>query len=173
MTEEKRNASMVGILRGDRILLCRTKKNPEFWQPVGGSEQGAEYPIETAMRELLEETGVELFDDEQLKQVCVHPSKTGGKVTFYTIGYYYVEDYVTEPASNLVDFLRDHDEIADDYVIDGWGQESKRPSVQWVSPREAIEELPMMPATKLFLWQLRYETLIEKMENFTKEVSDD
>jgi 8-oxo-dGTP pyrophosphatase MutT (NUDIX family) len=142
----KKNASMVGIISAHKILLCSTKKNPEFWQPVGGGQQGHEDPRNTAMRELWEETGVVLGDTQLLKERCVHPSKTGGKVTFYTVEYSVASRY--SEYEHLEDFLEEQDEIAD---------------FKWVTPADALARLPMMSATKLFLWQLRYEILCDQI----------
>jgi len=145
----KKNASMVGIISNNRILLCRTKKNPEFWQPIGGGQRDGEFLTRvTALRELREETGVDLGENgaQLLKDCCVHPSKTGGKVTFYTVAYSVASKY--SKYEHLEDFLEEQEEIAD---------------FKWVTPAKALARLPMMSATKLFLWQLRYETLCDQL----------
>jgi 8-oxo-dGTP pyrophosphatase MutT (NUDIX family) len=186
MTEEKRNASMVGILIGEnhrrKILLCRTKKNPEFWQPIGGEQQeytctmpkffgGTEDDeptthIEsfnlTAYREIREETGLDTRMVSYLTEICRHPSKSGGEVAFYSALLLHKP---IEPLSVMMENNANRcDEI----------EEAK-----WVYLSEAVD-LPTMVATKAFLWQLRHKLLQEDVKStckgvmeLTKEISHD
>ena len=52
------------------VLLLERASRPGFWQSVTGSQEGTESLIETAVRETLEETGIDMaaeqFDDWQL-----------------------------------------------------------------------------------------------------------
>lgn len=41
-----------------QVLVLQRKDDPEFWQSVTGSLEANELPIETAVRELEEETGI-------------------------------------------------------------------------------------------------------------------
>lgn len=49
-----------------RILLLERAKNPGYWQSVTGSREGAESFIDTAQREVAEETGL-IVDTTQLR----------------------------------------------------------------------------------------------------------
>lgn len=42
------------------VLLLQRKDDPEFWQSVTGAMEDNELPIDTAYREVLEETGIDL-----------------------------------------------------------------------------------------------------------------
>lgn len=52
-------SSSVFILFDKRVLLIRHKLL-DLWLPVGGEREGDETPLETARREVLEETGLEV-----------------------------------------------------------------------------------------------------------------
>lgn len=57
----KRPESVLVVVttRAGQVLLLRRADHPEFWQSVTGSmEWGDELPVETAVRELREETGI-------------------------------------------------------------------------------------------------------------------
>lgn len=43
-----------------RVLVLQRKDDPEFWQSVTGAVEGDESPVQTAYREVLEETGIDL-----------------------------------------------------------------------------------------------------------------
>jgi 8-oxo-dGTP pyrophosphatase MutT (NUDIX family) len=52
-------ASFVFVRRGRRVLMARTKRNPDYWMPIGGrAKTGDASPLDTAHRELEEEIGV-------------------------------------------------------------------------------------------------------------------
>jgi len=68
-----------------RMVLCRTQKNPEYWQPVGGGALPGETAVETAVRELAEEARLTIPHHGDLIQRDSHPSKTGGVVSFFTL----------------------------------------------------------------------------------------
>ncbi|HUP49988.1 MAG TPA: lipoyl(octanoyl) transferase LipB [Thermoanaerobaculia bacterium] len=58
--EEALRLVKVVIHDGDRVLLLhRRPERGNFWQPVTGSIEPGESPVETARREILEETGLE------------------------------------------------------------------------------------------------------------------
>lgn len=57
----KRPESVLVVVytRSGKVLLLQRADHPEFWQSVTGSmEWGDEQPVETAVRELREETGI-------------------------------------------------------------------------------------------------------------------
>jgi 8-oxo-dGTP pyrophosphatase MutT (NUDIX family) len=96
MSDKPKHASMVGLthtvgwweegpvsMPDVRILLCRTQKNPDYWQPVGGGALPGETSVETAVREVGEEARL-IIDPRDLIQRDSHPSKTGGVVSFFT-----------------------------------------------------------------------------------------
>lgn len=43
-----------------QVLVLQRKDDPEFWQSVTGTIEAEELPIETAIREVLEETGIDI-----------------------------------------------------------------------------------------------------------------
>jgi 8-oxo-dGTP pyrophosphatase MutT (NUDIX family) len=60
-------ASFVFFVHGRQVLMVRTYRNPELWQPVGGQATAAdETPEATAIREVQEEAGTSLVLDEML-----------------------------------------------------------------------------------------------------------
>lgn len=67
-----------------RILMVRTRRNPQLWSPVGGREEGDDSgPRSTAVRELGEELGIEI-DGDQLVYLGAHARDVGdGAVHFW------------------------------------------------------------------------------------------
>lgn len=53
-----KTASIVCIRRGDRFLVVRNRRNPEWYSFPGGMKEPHEGPLECAVRELREETGL-------------------------------------------------------------------------------------------------------------------
>ena len=45
----------------DRVLVLQRKDDPDFWQSVTGTIELEELPIETAAREVQEETGIDII----------------------------------------------------------------------------------------------------------------
>lgn len=51
----------VFLARGDKILVVRTHRFPQYWQPVGGQSASEDAdPLSTAIREVREEIGLEV-----------------------------------------------------------------------------------------------------------------
>ncbi|STY62565.1 dihydroneopterin triphosphate diphosphatase [Mannheimia haemolytica] len=48
-----------------RVLMLQRKDDPDFWQSVTGSINMGETPLEAAKREVLEETGLQTFEQKQ------------------------------------------------------------------------------------------------------------
>ncbi len=44
------------------VLVMQRNDDPEFWQSVTGTLERGEKPIETALREVLEETGIDIIE---------------------------------------------------------------------------------------------------------------
>ncbi|BDX07311.1 dihydroneopterin triphosphate diphosphatase [Planctobacterium marinum] len=64
----------------DRVLVLQRKDDPDFWQSVTGTIELEELPIETAAREVHEETGIdiigsgyELVDTRVINQFEIRP----------------------------------------------------------------------------------------------------
>jgi len=116
----------VGLVRAERMLVVRTRRYPEHWQPIGGRCAEREAPRETAAREILEETGWTV-DPHRLHEVLVEPMDAhAGVLTFY----------ITQAPSNepLVDF----EEIAE---------------TRWVTKEESLALAAFAAARKFFsLW---------------------
>jgi len=57
--------SLVYVVVQDEVLLLRRNVNPQFgyWSPPAGSMDMGETPEETALRELKEESGIELLEE--------------------------------------------------------------------------------------------------------------
>ena len=124
-----RNVAVVGLLRpDDRILLVRTKRLPNHWQPIGGGVKAHDRSAEEALvRELREEVGISI-DPCELRFELSTPYDFGeGTVVFFT---------VRVPEDVALDF--DETELAE------WG---------WFSVDEALQ-LPSFPASQKFFEHL-------------------
>lgn len=120
MTE--RNGVCVALYREDRILVVRTSRYPQVWQPIGGGIEDGEMPEDAAMREVEEETGWVLRKDDITLHLELPMDAHPGTLTFFT---------ATAPpgppaldAQEIIDF-------------------------RWVSPREACK-LEAFPAARRF-----------------------
>ena len=138
------NTTLCYITRGDDVLMLhRVKKkndiNKEKWIGIGGKFEGEESPDECLLREVREETGLELTD-----------WRCRGVVTFLSDGCEGEFMYL---------FTADG--------FQGEPKECDEGDLQWVS-REFLYNLPMWEGDKIFLdllWQdapffllkLRYE----------------
>ncbi len=60
--EFKRPESVLVVIydQQHRVLVLQRKDDPNFWQSVTGSLEGDETPAQTAIREVAEETGIQL-----------------------------------------------------------------------------------------------------------------
>lgn len=129
----RRDVAVAALLdEEDCVLLVRTRKLPEFWQPVGGGIEpgdGVE-PRNAATRELREELGLDL------PREALRPSLTMP----YDFGQGTVHFFVAE-VSSATQFAVNQQEIV------GW----RRFSVE-----EAVQ-LPTYPATRHFLQHLGAE----------------
>ena len=119
----KRTVAVVILTdRHARLLFVRTKRFPHCWQPVGGGMDPGDKSIkETAVREVKEETGLNL-ESSQLREVFR---------TSYDFGQGKVYFFLARAPIGLE--LR-----VDENEIDEW---------RWLSLEEA-KELPMYPATE-------------------------
>ncbi|AWS51542.1 dihydroneopterin triphosphate diphosphatase [Providencia rettgeri] len=67
MKKYKRPESVLVIIvaqSSGRVLMLRRKDDPDFWQSVTGSLEPDETPYETACREIKEETGFEVEQNQ-------------------------------------------------------------------------------------------------------------
>jgi len=72
-------------LREGYMLVVRTKRHSEYWQPVGGRCEVGEGPTDAAVREVFEETGWRI-EKKALEKVLIEPMDAhGGTLTFYTV----------------------------------------------------------------------------------------
>ena len=87
----------VVVWRGDRVLLIRRGKPPRAgqWSLPGGAQELGETVAETAGREVLEETGLELARLELLTVVdLIEPAAEPGRYRYH----YTLIDFVAEAA---------------------------------------------------------------------------
>lgn len=79
MNHKRPRSVLVLVHSPDRqILLLERSRFPGFWQSVTGSQEGRERPIDTAVRELEEETGIraaasELCDWRLSHRFAIYP----------------------------------------------------------------------------------------------------
>lgn len=125
-----RNVVIVGLLRSnDDILLVRTRRHPRHWQPIGGGVGAKdETPLTALVRELQEETGVNLPQEAFQFELSLPYDFGDGQVQFYTAR-------LTDNAK--LDF-------AVDEIIE----------CRWTSLEEAAR-LPMYSASRHFIAHLR------------------
>jgi len=126
----KRDVAVVGLRDLDgNILLLRTHKLPDFWQPVGGGiEPNDTSPKAAAARELREEFGIAI-DAAMLTDVLTTPYDFGeGTIYFF--------DVIIE--RDNTEFNVNPSEVVE---------------YRWFSKEEALT-LPSMAATHTYLQQL-------------------
>jgi ADP-ribose pyrophosphatase YjhB (NUDIX family) len=121
-----RSVSIIALRDKDnKILLVRTKRLPNYWQPVGGGIEKGETPIEAAVRELYDETKL-LFEEKNFIKVMEVPYDLG-EGTIYCFN------------TNIV--------ISNEMLdIDM----SQMEEYKWYTLNEA-KQLPMFPATISFI----------------------
>lgn len=127
MENPKRDVAVVGLRdENGSVLLMRTHKLPELWQPIGGGiDLEDASPAAAAVRELREEFGLE-FDPQALIEVMTTPYDFGeGTVYFFEI---HVDRYG-------LTFNIDKEEVVE---------------YRWFTERE-VDSLPAMPATQNYL----------------------
>ncbi|MBT8226973.1 MAG: NUDIX hydrolase [Dactylosporangium sp.] len=80
----ERNVAVVGLRdSNDRILMIRTRRLPEWWQPLGGGMEPGEAPEGAALRELFEEAKLSL-ELHELEPVATESYDFGeGTVHFF------------------------------------------------------------------------------------------
>lgn len=81
-----RNVAVVGIFDSHKhLLLVRTKRFPDHWQPIGGGMKPFDSsPVDTLMREVREEIGIEFTADQFQLQLTTNYDFGEGTVYFYT-----------------------------------------------------------------------------------------
>ena len=58
-----------------RVLLLQHQDDPDFWQSVTGTMETDEAPFDTALREVFEETGIDLFACQYTLVDCRHTNQ--------------------------------------------------------------------------------------------------
>lgn len=68
----KRPESVLVVMYNEhnKVLVLQRDDDPTFWQSVTGSLEDDEVPIQTALREVLEETGVDILANKQILADC-------------------------------------------------------------------------------------------------------
>jgi 8-oxo-dGTP pyrophosphatase MutT (NUDIX family) len=131
-----RNVAVVGLFdKEGRILLVRTKRFPDHWQPIGGGMKNTDStPIETLKRELREETNLDLAPEEFEFQLITDYDFGEGKVYFYTALLPSVT-YLNFDSSELIEW-------------------------KWFT-WDSIKSLQMFPATRKFISHINREKITQ------------
>lgn len=74
----------MALYHEDRILVVRTSRYPEVWQPIGGGIEDGETPEDAALREVEEETGWVLRKEDLTLRLAVPMDAHPGTLTFFT-----------------------------------------------------------------------------------------
>lgn len=124
-----RSVAVVGLLDPqENILLVRTKRFPDHWQPLGGGMDPTDAtPIDTLTRELTEETSLELPSEAFHFEMSTDYDFGSGQIHFYT---------AQVPGGLSIQF--DPGEVVES---------------QWISIKSALSQR-IFPATKKFLIHL-------------------
>lgn len=109
-----------------QVLALQRQDDPNFWQSVTGTLEIGELPAETAVREVLEEIGVDiikheyqLFDADHTNQYEIRPQWRHRYPPNVTTNTEYV--YLLEIASDICIRLTEH------------------LAYRWISPQEALQ----------------------------------
>ncbi|WP_327002705.1 NUDIX hydrolase [Dactylosporangium sp. NBC_01737] len=97
-------ASFAFFLRGEEVLLVRTRDHPHQWQPVGGRKNDSDSsPVDTLIREVGEETGA-LIDPVMADWSSLHEADAGtGVVCFWTITEFRFDDPIRLQREELLE----------------------------------------------------------------------
>lgn len=128
----KRNVAVLGFINDrEEVLLVRTRKYPDYWQPFGGGIEEEDKDARAAIvREMYEEAGLRI-DREAMREVVQTPFDFGeGAVFFFTTPF---------PSEQTMKIN------AEEIVETKW------------FPVKDTENIPAYPATKTFLGILRKE----------------
>jgi 8-oxo-dGTP pyrophosphatase MutT (NUDIX family) len=123
----RRDVAVVGLRDEEgNVLLMRSHKLPELWQPIGGGiDREDASPAAAAVRELQEELGLNI-DPSALEEVLTTPYDFGeGTVYFFETRVY---------RDNLVLHVQTNEVVEH----------------RWFS-RQELNSLPAMPATQIYL----------------------
>lgn len=77
------DAVCVGLVAGDEMLVVRTHRHPDRWQPAGGRCRRGESPLAAAMREVREELGVTVARDDLVEVWSAPLDVADGTLTFF------------------------------------------------------------------------------------------
>lgn len=125
LNNPRRNVAVIGILKGSQILMVRTKRLPNQWQPIGGGMKPFDQsPTDTLLREVKEEINISLSKESVKFEIETSYDFGEGSVYFYSTKFSLEENPIF-----------DTNELAE------W---------QWFNIKDALE-LSIFPATKKFL----------------------
>ncbi|MEK9157335.1 MAG: NUDIX hydrolase [Patescibacteria group bacterium] len=126
----KRNVAVLGLINDrEEILLVRTRKYPDYWQPIGGGIDEEDTDARAAIvREVYEEAGLRI-DPKIMSEVVQTPFDFGEGTVFF----------FTAPCFDDQKINIDEGEIVE---------------AGWFAIQET-EDIPVYPATKTFLGILR------------------
>lgn len=125
---KERNVVVVGLINDDgNILMVRTRRFPEHWQPIGGGMEKGEEPLESIKREVLEEVEINLNEEDFKHHITTNYDFGIGNVYFYTA-----------LVPNNLELSYNSEELVE------W---------RWMTPNE-VSGLQMFPATQKFIQHL-------------------
>ena len=121
-----RNVSIIGLLNKDKeILLVRTSKLPNYWQPIGGGmEPFDESPLDTIKREVREEVNL-ILESDQIEELLRTSYDFGKGYIFFFVASYFEMNKITFNKNEILEH-------------------------KWISINEALN-LEHLPATGFFL----------------------
>jgi molecular chaperone GrpE (heat shock protein) len=128
--EKRYPETCVGVLiyndQGE-VLFIKSSKWGEYWNLTGGHVELGETAVETAKREVIEETGLEIDNIKFLgTQDCIYPKNFERKVHFIFL------DYSAHLAGGK---MAEKNREMDEY--------------KWIKPEAALKELKLNPYTKV------------------------
>ncbi|QIW16882.1 dihydroneopterin triphosphate diphosphatase [Pasteurellaceae bacterium RH1A] len=108
-----------------RVLMLQRRDDPDFWQSITGTIETGERPEQTALREVREETGIDIV----AQNLCLYDCQTSVKFEIFPQFRYKYAPHITHGTEHWF-LLALEAEISP--------QISEHLAFKWVSPQEAM-----------------------------------